>query len=451
MSRYFCHDRPEILSLETRVVDARPGAVVLERSLFHPGGGGQLPDRGRLAWESGEARIAAFEIDDDGRVWHLLGEPVAVAGVVEVAVDPAFRALQTELHTNAHVLNALVFEQFHGALITGAKLNDDGTARTDFDLPDVDNDRLRALEPQLNDVIRQDLPLRFEYLPADAVTRAPGLIRCRSVAPPPAPDGSVRRRNRWPRPPGLRRHAPRIHRPLPPRSHPQDRQQGPPQPPRVDRSRRLTRAGAGRPLRGDCVRRSVYRIGEGGDRARPYRCATQSLGAAHSMGRQTMHSTRRAFSLAIIVVVVSVGADVAQLSAQDKDPRVGTWKLNVAKSKFDPGPPPQSQTLKIEPAGKGEKVTSESVTGDGKKVTTTYTANFDGKDYPISGSALGADKVSLKRIDARTTERTDKKDGKVVVTIKRVVSADGKTMTATVTGTNAEGKPVNNVAVFEKQ
>jgi hypothetical protein len=164
-----------------------------------------------------------------------------------------------------------------------------------------------------------------------------------------------------------------------------------------------------------------------------------------------MDSIRRAVTLAVVVLVMIVATDIAQLSAQAKDPRVGTWKLNVAKSKFDPGPPPQSQTLKIEAAGKGEKVTSESVTADGKKVTTTYTANFDGKDYPITGSALGADKVSLKRIDARTTERIDKKDGKTAVTIKRVVSADGKTMTATVKGTNAEGKPMNNVAVFEKQ
>jgi hypothetical protein len=164
-----------------------------------------------------------------------------------------------------------------------------------------------------------------------------------------------------------------------------------------------------------------------------------------------MHSIRRAVTLAIVVLGVLVAADVAQLSAQGKDARVGTWKLNVAKSKYDPGPPPQSQTLKVEAVGKGEKVTSETMTADGKKVTVTYTANFDGKDYPLTGSALGADKVSLKRIAARTTERIDKKDGKPVVTIRRVVSADGKTMTATVKGTNAEGKPMNNVAVFEKQ
>jgi len=160
-----------------------------------------------------------------------------------------------------------------------------------------------------------------------------------------------------------------------------------------------------------------------------------------------MHSIRRAVTLAIVVLVVLVAADVAQLSAQGKDPRIGTWKLNVAKSKYDPGPAPQSQTLKVDAVGKGEK----TVTADGKKVTVTYTANFDGKDYPLTGSALGADKVSLKRIDARTTERIDKKDGKPVVTIRRVVSADGKTMTATSKGTNAEGKPTNNVAVFEKQ
>ena len=165
-----------------------------------------------------------------------------------------------------------------------------------------------------------------------------------------------------------------------------------------------------------------------------------------------MHSIWRALTLgAIVTLAVLLGADVASLSAQAADPRVGTWKLNLAKSKYDPGPAPQSQTLKVEASGKGEKITSEVVAADGKRTTTTYTANFDGKDYPISGSALGADKVSLKRIDARTSERTDKKNGKPVVTIRRVVSADGKTMTATSKGTNAEGKPMNNVAVFEKQ
>jgi hypothetical protein len=79
-----------------------------------------------------------------------------------------------------------------------------------------------------------------------------------------------------------------------------------------------------------------------------------------------------------------------------------------------------------------------------------YTANYDGKDYPITGS-LTADTVSLKRNDRHTTVRTDKKGGKVVQTFKRVVSKDGKTMTVTIKGTNASGQPMNNVVVFEKK
>lgn len=191
MSRYFCHDRPDVLTLETRVIDARSGAVVLETSPFHPGGGGQLADRGRLAWPAGEARVVGFETTA-GRVWHLLDAPVEPIGSVHVTVDAEFRAAQTELHTGAHILNALVYRHFNGALITGAQLGDDLTARVDFDLPAVDNDRLRALEVEINDVIRQDLPVRYQWLPLDQAAAEPGLLRSRSVAPPPSPDGTVR-------------------------------------------------------------------------------------------------------------------------------------------------------------------------------------------------------------------------------------------------------------------
>ena len=191
MSRYYCHDHPDVLTLETRVVDARPGAVVLETSPFHPGGGGQLADRGRLAWQTGEARVTGFEVSG-GRVWHLLDAPVEPSGQVHVVIDADFRAAQTELHTGAHILNALVYRHFNGALITGAQLGDDLTARVDFDLPAVDNDRVRALEAEINDVIRQDLPVRYAWLPLDAAAAEPGLLRSRSVAPPPSPDGTVR-------------------------------------------------------------------------------------------------------------------------------------------------------------------------------------------------------------------------------------------------------------------
>ena len=191
MSRYFCHDHPEVLTLETRVLDARPGAVALEQSPFHPGGGGQLTDRGVLRWSGGEARVTAIEADGP-RLWHVLAEPLEIVGAVEALVDRDFRALMTQLHTDTHILNALVFQKFAGALVTGAQLNADGTARMDFDLPEADNDRLRALEPEINDVIRQDLALRYDWVAADALDSEAGLVRCRSVTPPPAADGTVR-------------------------------------------------------------------------------------------------------------------------------------------------------------------------------------------------------------------------------------------------------------------
>lgn len=136
--------------------------------------------------------------------------------------------------------------------------------------------------------------------------------------------------------------------------------------------------------------------------------------------------------------------------AQASNPAVGTWKLNLAKSKFKPGPAPKNITVKIEPAGEGLKVTAEIVDAEGKPMATEYTANYDGKDYPLKGSTV-ADTVTLKRIDARTSLRTDKRDGKVVQTFKRVMAKDGKSFTVTNTGKDAAGKPVHNVVVFEKQ
>ena len=78
MSRYFCHDHPDVLTLEARVVDARPGAVALEPTPFYPGGGGQLPDRGLLRWSGGEVRVVAVEPTADG-LWHVLADPVEVS------------------------------------------------------------------------------------------------------------------------------------------------------------------------------------------------------------------------------------------------------------------------------------------------------------------------------------------------------------------------------------
>lgn len=187
----FCHEQPETLTLQTEVADARPGKVVLAQSPFYPGGGGQLADRGTIRWQGGEARITGFEYSA-GKLWHLLDTPDEIAGGVEAAVDPAFRQMMRQLHTDTHILNALVFQSFDGALVTGVQMADDATARMDFDVPGADSDRLRALEGPINDLIRQDIAVGFAYVPMSEAQAEHGLIRSRSVAPPPTPDGKIR-------------------------------------------------------------------------------------------------------------------------------------------------------------------------------------------------------------------------------------------------------------------
>lgn len=187
----FCHENPETLTLETEVVETQPGRAVLVQSPFYPGGGGQLADRGVLRWRDGEAKVTGFEYSA-GKLWHLLDAQVEIAGAVEAAVDPDFRRKMRQLHTDTHILNALIFRAFDGALVTGVQMAEDGTARMDFDVPNADNDRLRALEGPINDLIREDIPVHFAYVPMHEAQAERGLIRSRSVAPPPTPDGLIR-------------------------------------------------------------------------------------------------------------------------------------------------------------------------------------------------------------------------------------------------------------------
>ncbi len=132
------------------------------------------------------------------------------------------------------------------------------------------------------------------------------------------------------------------------------------------------------------------------------------------------------------------------------DPAIGTWKLNVAKSKYSPGPPPMSATITYEETADGIKRTGESADAEGKKTSFEYTAKYDGKEYPVSGSDE-FDMITLHRVNDRTTQATLKKSGKVVSSAQRVVAKDGKEMTLRITGTNSKGQKMKNVAVYEKQ
>jgi hypothetical protein len=145
-----------------------------------------------------------------------------------------------------------------------------------------------------------------------------------------------------------------------------------------------------------------------------------------------------------------LGMSVLGMTLWAADPAVGTWKLNVAKSKYTPGPAPKSATITYEETSDGIKRTGESIDAEGKSTSFSYTAKLDGKDYPITGTDL-YDAIAPKRINDHTTQATLKKSGKVVSTARRVVSKDGKMMTLTMTGTDASGKKMKNIAVYDKE
>jgi hypothetical protein len=156
----------------------------------------------------------------------------------------------------------------------------------------------------------------------------------------------------------------------------------------------------------------------------------------------------------VVVTVAVLALLAASILRAQSNLSTGTWKLNVAKSQYSPGPPPQSMMRTFEPQGDDAvKVTSKGTAGDGSDIAYSYTAKYDGKDNPILGTGVpnAAETIALKRISPNTAEATLKKAGKAVVMTRNVVSKTGRVMTVTAGGTNANGQPTNNVTVWDKQ
>jgi hypothetical protein len=155
------------------------------------------------------------------------------------------------------------------------------------------------------------------------------------------------------------------------------------------------------------------------------------------------------------LLFVAVGLTVVtNVSAQSKDdPSIGTWKLNVAKSKFTPGPPIKADTRSYEVQDGWLIVTTETTQPSGEKTGVRFAAKFDGKEYPQIGRfAPTVALISYQPVDKRTLKYTVKDTtGKVTSTNTRTVSADGKAMTIEQKSTDASGRPVLNVELFDRQ
>lgn len=153
------------------------------------------------------------------------------------------------------------------------------------------------------------------------------------------------------------------------------------------------------------------------------------------------------------LLTVSLAACAAILlsgSALAAENWLGTWKMDPAKSKYSPGPGPKSLTLKFEATADGIKLTSDGVNSEGNPTHAGYVSKFDGKDVPYAGNP-DADAASARKTDDNHFTNVWKKGGKPTITAKAVVSDDGKTLTTTLTGTNAKGATVNNEVVYDRQ
>ena len=149
----------------------------------------------------------------------------------------------------------------------------------------------------------------------------------------------------------------------------------------------------------------------------------------------------------ILLTVAALFAVVAVCFAADVN--MGTWKLNEAKSKINPGAPKNTMVV-IAAAGDSMKVTVDGVGADGKPAHNEWTGKFDGKDYPITGDPA-ADMRAYKPVNDHTLALTEKNGGKVTNTGRVVVSADGKTRTVNVSRTDANGKKMSTTFVYDKQ
>jgi hypothetical protein len=157
---------------------------------------------------------------------------------------------------------------------------------------------------------------------------------------------------------------------------------------------------------------------------------------------------KRSLLFFAVITVLAAGPLMAQTN-----PFIGTWKLNVAKAKFEPGPAPQSQTRTVVADGDEAKYSFGGVRADGRAISYGFTVKYDGKDYPITGSGApgGADVITIKRVGPNKAEATLKKDGKEVGKSVAEVSKDGTVSTVKSKGKTPDGKDYSTDSVYDKQ
>ena len=176
---------PTLREWECTVVGVDPDrGIVLDRSAFYPGGGGQPPDHGVLLWDGVQTRIVGTVKGDDLYLVPAEDDPVPAAGTAVVgAVEDARRSLLMRTHSGLHVLGGVVFRDF-GALVTGGNM-EPGEARMDFNLPDLPEGFKATVEERVNAEVAADRAVEVRVLPRAEALAIPDIIRTQTNLIPP--------------------------------------------------------------------------------------------------------------------------------------------------------------------------------------------------------------------------------------------------------------------------
>ena len=182
-------DDPYLREFDAEVTDSAEGWCGLSQTAFHPGGGGQPHDRGRLALRGIDVTVSAVREDDEGRIWHRVDYDLARGERVRGAIDWPFRYTLMRHHALMHVVNTVAWQQF-GGLITGVQIGPD-RSRIDFRLGEFGRERIGEFEAHVNTAIDRGLPISSSIISENEYRSRPDLVRTANVLPP-VVDGRVR-------------------------------------------------------------------------------------------------------------------------------------------------------------------------------------------------------------------------------------------------------------------
>lgn len=177
------HENSFTFECSAQVVAVEGDEVALDATVFYPGGGGQMADRGTITWEGQEASVVALNKRDDV-VWHTLDcMPPAVGTQVVGRIDWDFRYQMMRTHTALHILCGIIWKEF-GVQVTGGQMYPD-RARMDFSMENLDKERIAYIERRINEAVQADYPIRVYTLPRDKAFAIPDLVRTKINLLPP--------------------------------------------------------------------------------------------------------------------------------------------------------------------------------------------------------------------------------------------------------------------------